>query len=199
MAPTQLNSLTSAGGRPLTPKEQQFVGEFLVDLNATQAAIRAGYSKRTARFIACEVLEKPRVQAALQAAIEARSRRTQVSADRVLLELSRVGFADPRRVLKADGTLLALKEWPDDIAAAVASIEFTSRKGADGVLEQIAKLRFWNKPEALHLIGRHLAMFHDGKDAEVPVPAAHGGRPMRVIFGGRYKPGSTALPAAAAR
>lgn len=68
----------------MTPRQQRFVDEYLVDLNATQAAIRAGYSKRTARSIGEENLTKPDISAAIQAAQAARSARVQVSQDEVL-------------------------------------------------------------------------------------------------------------------
>lgn len=68
----------------LTPKQQAFVNEYLVDLNATQAATRAGYSARTASVIGHENLTKPEVQAAIQAAMQKRAERTEITADYVL-------------------------------------------------------------------------------------------------------------------
>ncbi len=68
----------------LTPKQQAFVNEYLIDLNATQAAIRAGYSKKTARFIGAENLTKPDIEAAIAGAIGARAERTKIDSDWVL-------------------------------------------------------------------------------------------------------------------
>ena len=75
--------------RPLTAKQQAFVAHFLEDLNATQAALRAGYSAKTARAIGCENLTKPRIQAAIQKAMAVRSKRTEITADDVLRRLER--------------------------------------------------------------------------------------------------------------
>ncbi|MGW8180466.1 MAG: terminase small subunit [bacterium] len=80
-------------GKALTPKQRRFVEEYLVDLNSTQAAIRAGYSKKTARFIGSENLTKPNISEAIQEAMETRSERCEISADKVLNELAVVGFA----------------------------------------------------------------------------------------------------------
>jgi phage terminase small subunit len=79
----------------MTPKQQQFVQEYLVDLNATQAAIRAGYSPRTANRIASENLSKLDIQATIDSEIAERSRRTEVTLDRVVKELAAIAFADP--------------------------------------------------------------------------------------------------------
>ena len=68
----------------MTPKQRRFVDEYLCDLNATQAAIRSGYSKKTARFIGAENLTKPNIAAAIAAAVAKRSDRTEVTADYVL-------------------------------------------------------------------------------------------------------------------
>lgn len=71
----------------LTPKQQRFVEEYLKDLNATQAAIRAGYSAKTARSVGAENLTKPDVQAAVEAGRKAQSQRCQIDADYVLTRL----------------------------------------------------------------------------------------------------------------
>jgi phage terminase small subunit len=68
----------------LNPKQQRFVDEYLVDLNATQAAIRSGYSKKTAYSIGDELLKKPEVAARVQAAMDKRAERTEITADYVL-------------------------------------------------------------------------------------------------------------------
>jgi phage terminase small subunit len=117
----------------LTPKQRRFVDEYLVDLNATQAAIRAGYSarraasSRTAHVIGPENLGKPEIAAAVREAIDARAARTLVEADRVLHELSRVAFSDIRTLFDEQGALRNVADLSDDEAAAVAAV---------GVVEQ---------------------------------------------------------------
>jgi phage terminase small subunit len=83
----------------LTAKQARFVAEYLVDLNATQAAIRAGYSARTANEQAARLLANVSVAAAVAEAQAARGKRTEVTQDRVALELARIAFGDPRRVM----------------------------------------------------------------------------------------------------
>ena len=83
----------------LTPKQRAFVREYLIDLNATQAAIRAGYSEKAARSVAAENLTKPNIASAIDAAMKLRAERTDITADRVLKELAKIGFADIRKAV----------------------------------------------------------------------------------------------------
>ncbi len=79
----------------LTPKQEHFVKEYLVDLNGLKAAVRAGYSPKSAAVTAARNLKNPTVRAAVQDAMQRRARRTEVSQDRVLQELARIAFAAP--------------------------------------------------------------------------------------------------------
>lgn len=78
----------------LTEKQKRFCEEYLIDLNATQAALRAGYKEKTARSIASENLTKPDIQKYLKELMAERSERTEITADNVLKELEKVAFAD---------------------------------------------------------------------------------------------------------
>lgn len=83
----------------LTPKQELFVKEYLVELNATQAAIKAGYSKKTAEVIGFENLRKPKIQAAIQAAMDQRAERTEIKADDVLKYWHDIATADPNELI----------------------------------------------------------------------------------------------------
>ena len=86
--------------KALTPKESKFVDEYLVDLNATQAVIRAGYSERSARQIASENLSKPHIQTAIANARAEQQKRTLIEADKVVTEAWKIVFADPRELVE---------------------------------------------------------------------------------------------------
>lgn len=83
----------------LTPRQQRFVDEYLIDLNGTQAAIRAGYSHRSAAEQSARLLAKVSIAHAVAAAMAARSARTGVTQDRVVRELARIAFVDPTAVV----------------------------------------------------------------------------------------------------
>lgn len=144
----------------LTAKQAEFIRQYLVDLNATQAAIRAGYSKRTAKEIGTENLSKPAISAAIAEAMEERSRRTEVTADRVLQELARIGFADARKLFDANGALKSLDQIDDDTRGALV-IEVTEGTDDEGNPTFSRKLKLMCKLTALERLGKHLGLFRD--------------------------------------
>ncbi|MCP5004278.1 MAG: terminase small subunit [Planctomycetes bacterium] len=149
----------------LTNKQKRFVEEYLIDLNATQAAIRAGYSEKTAPQEASRLLTNVKIQSKVAEAQVNRSKRTEITQDRVLQELARIGFSDLRNVITPGGHLLNTQDWDDDTAASIASIEVvTNAKGEkdeDGcsVVEYTHKIKVWDKNSALEKIAKHLGMF----------------------------------------
>lgn len=150
----------------LTAKQKRFVEEYLVDLNATQAAIRAGYSQDTARSIGCENLTKPDIQDAINEAVEERSKRVEITQDMVLRELAMIAFVDIRQAFDANGNLLPIKDLPENIARAVAGIDIRKLKTFNGGDEDGSRKEEWthnlkliDKKGGLELLGKHLKMF----------------------------------------
>lgn len=137
----------------MTPKQEQFCLEYLVDLNATQAAIRAKYSPRTARAIAYRLLTKAAIQEEIAKLRIGQQERTQITADRVIEELARIAFARIDQVVECTGqtvTIRSFADLPEEVLAAVESVQKTK----DGI-----KVKFHNKIAALDQLGRHLGIF----------------------------------------
>ena len=158
----------------LTPKQIMFCQEYMVDLNATQAAIRAGYSEDTAKQIGSENLSKPALKAKIQEYMDLRSKRIEITADRVLSELSKIGFADIRKIVTGNA-LIDISDLDDDIACAISSVELVTRptgeKDEDGrpIIDRVHKIRLNDKKGALELMGKHLKLYtekteHTGAD-----------------------------------
>jgi len=161
--------------RPLTPKQERFVDEYLVDLNATQSAIRAGYSEKTAHSIGHENLRKPEIQALIERKRSKTAARLEVTRERVVNELARIAFSDIRSVVKwgriklqaSDGIpevvydidLIPSEEISDDAAAAVAEV----RKTREGL-----SIKLLDKKGALDSLGKHLGLFQAGDEDEPP-------------------------------
>lgn len=156
--------------RKLNLKQQAFCREYLIDLNATQAAIRAGYSAKTASEQSYDLLRKPQIAEEIQRGMRKRSERTEITADRVLSEIGRLAFADIRSVFDENGRLLPVHMLPAEVAASVSSIEVVTSRvpgGEPADVEHTAKIKFWDKRGSLELLGRHLKMFTDKVEVEV--------------------------------
>ena len=143
----------------LTAKQQRFVEEYLIDLNATQAAIRAGYSVKNAGKIGPELLGKTRIKNAIDKAMAERSRRTGINQDRVLLELAKIAFVNASDVINMDEATIKGEANREDTAA-IASVKVKTIPGEDGDIVE-REVKMCDKLKALELLGKHLGMFTD--------------------------------------
>lgn len=149
----------------LTDKQYKFVNEYLIDLNATQAAIRAGYSKNNADKIGPELLGKTRVQEYLNQRMKEREARTQITQDKVLQELAKIGFAnmaDYMKVGKDGDPFLDFSELTRDQTAALAEVtveDFKDGRGEEARDVRRVKFKLHDKRASLVDIGKHIGMF----------------------------------------
>ena len=140
----------------MTKKQKRFIEEYLIDLNATQAAIRAGYSPDTAYSIGNENMKKPEIKAKIDKAMAERSKRTGVNADRVVRELAKIAFVNADDVIDAETATLKPDAAREDTAA-IQSVKVKTF-GEDGLEREI---KMADKLKALELLGKHLGMFKD--------------------------------------
>ncbi|AMJ40688.1 terminase small subunit [Anaerotignum propionicum] len=146
----------------LKNQERRFVEEYLFDLNATQAAIRAGYSTVSAQSIACKLMKKTKVKNAIDIAMAERSRRTGVSQDRIITELARIAFINPSDFMDLNKAKVKETFSPDD-AAAVSGVKYKSFETESGGGTE-RNIEMHNKVKALELLGKHLGMFREKVD-----------------------------------
>ena len=140
---------SSQANRRLTPKEQQFVQEYAIDLNATKAAMRAGYSPKTARSIASETLQRPAVKTAIEKALRTNRERLQT--------LTAMAFGDTRAAITLDPEL-GLVVTPDPcIIQSVRRVTRTDRK--TGRTRRITSIKFVDRTRAILELGRRLGFF----------------------------------------
>lgn len=149
----------------LNARQVRFVEEYLVDFNATQAAIRAGYSKRTASEQGYDLLRKPQIAEAIQAKQRELSAKTGITVERVVQELARLAFSDIRKLYREDGSLKNPTELDDEAAAALAGVDVVELAGAmkvggeDGgqhAAMYVKKVKLWDKKGALETLLKHL-------------------------------------------
>ncbi len=151
----------------MTPKQTRFVQEYLIDLNATQAAIRAGYSAKTATEQGSRLLTNVKVQAAVQEAQAATAERTEVTVDRVVNELALIAFNDIGNYLTMEDGKVGRLDWsklPPGATKCIQEItqeEHTGGRGHDTGETRRTKFKLYSKKDALDLLGKHLGMFDD--------------------------------------
>ena len=151
----------------LTDKQKRFVEEYLIDLNATQAAIRAGYSINNADKIGSELLGKTRVSEAISKAMAERSRRTGISQDRVVNELAKIAFVNMLDVVDEEGRIRSTASQ-DDLAC-IESIKHKESSSINGDSTE-REVKIASKLKALELLGKHLGMWNDKLDVNMNVP-----------------------------
>lgn len=149
----------------LTDNQERFCQEYLKDLNATQAAIRAGYSEKlySAEVQGCRLLSNIKVKARINELMDARQKRTEITSDVVLQEILLLAKTDLSRAYDDNGKLLPIKEIPEDIRRAIAGVKVFEEFegfGKDRVkIGEVRELKLWDKPRALELLGKHLKLF----------------------------------------
>lgn len=152
------------GRKPgLNPKQEKFCREYVVDLNARAAAIRAGYKESDAGPAACKLLKLPHVKALIAELKGKQFKRLELSADNVLQELSKVGFVDPAGLFNLDGVMLPVHEIPEDIRRAISSFEVETLYAGIGAARvevgRVMKVKFWSKSHALDTLGKHFKLW----------------------------------------
>ena len=139
----------------LTPKQQRFVEEYLIDLNSTQSAIRAGYSAKTAAVIGAENLIKPNIAKAIQEAQNKRTEQTQIDSAYVLKRLVEIDQMDVLDIMDDDGNVKPLRDWPKIWRQYISNIETISVDDGEGWLK---KIKWPDKVKNLELLGKHVSV-----------------------------------------
>lgn len=148
----------------LTTKQRRFVDEYLVDHNATQAAIRAGYSAKTASETAYENIRKPQIEIAIQEALQKQQARTEITADWTLKEIYRLASFDPRKMYDENGNLKKIADMDDDTAACIGGIDVQESP----LGEVTKKFKIWDKNTALGNLAKHFKLLVDRLEASGP-------------------------------
>ena len=147
----------------VSKKAKLFIAEYPKDFNGAQAAIRAGFSAKTAAQAASRLLRNVYIRNAMREATEKRLNKVEIEAERVLTELAHIGFHDIRKIFNENHSLKSPGEWDDATAAAIAGVEvyeeFSGRGNDREHIGQTKKLKIFDKPRALELLGKHLSLF----------------------------------------
>lgn len=147
--------------RELTAKQARFVDEYMLDLNATQAAIRAGYSEKTAQEIGAENLSKPIIAAEIERRRAYRSQKTNIDAAWLLTRLADEAVADIADLYNENGSIKPVHEWPkiwrQGLVAGVKHIEVKDNEG-NATGDVIVDIKISDRIRRLELIGKHIGV-----------------------------------------
>lgn len=177
------DTTSAMSDRPLTEKQQRFIEEYLVDLNAKQAAIRAGYSEKGAEVTGSKLLANPKVSAAVSTARDQQSQRTLIEADRVIKELAVTALSDLGEVMDFSGDTLRMRpasQIPENARRAISSIKVKRRiegEGEDAREVEVIEFRMYDKLSALDKLAKHLGLYPGGKHPK-KVDVTSGGKPI---------------------
>ena len=159
--------------KKLNSKQENFCRQYLLDHNATQSALRAGYSKKTAGSQAHDLLKKPEIKKRIAQLTKPITEKLELTVEMILREISHIAFSNIKPFVDKEGNLVPIHKLKDSDAAAISSLdvdEITSGKLSIGTSK---KMKFHNKLKALELLGSHLALFKseladpfDGQDPD---------------------------------
>ena len=156
----------------LRKKQEKFCHEYLIDLNATQAAIRAGYSKHTATNTGYEIMMKHDIREYIKELMEDRTKRTEITGDMVIKELAKIAFITESDFYEEDGTVKQLSELTNDQRAGLASYYVKTIKDGEDTID-VPIFKTHDKRQALDSLGKHFGIFEKDNNQQKPDPVTH--------------------------
>jgi len=144
---------------------RRFVNAYVETLNGTKAAIAAGYSEHSAHSTSSRLLKKTKIQEM----IASRLAESELSSARTLREIGRVAYADVGEIFDEDGNLLSIKQLPEHVRAAIASVKVVKKDlvTGDGETDDIHEVKLWDKVKALEMAAKYLNLLDDNRDTNV--------------------------------
>lgn len=165
----------------LNELQERFAAEYVKDVNATQAAIRAGYSRKTAHAIGARLLKHVEVKALIDRMQAKVLDKAELSAARTLEEMRRLAFSNVQDLFDESGDLKPIHTLTREQAACIASLEVIMKNATagDGKVDRVLKIKVWDKPKVMEMLGKHFALLVERVQLEAGdslIEALHAGR-----------------------
>lgn len=148
-------------------KHRMFVFEYCIDQIATQAAIRAGYSPRTAGQQGSRLLKNANISDAIQYRLSGMMKDRQVTAERVISQIALHAFGNMQDMFDEEGRLLPIQDMPREVASQLAALDVTRRDFDDGSVEFLSKVKKSDSLKALEMLAKHLKVIKDEEPDEM--------------------------------
>lgn len=162
----------------LTDKQEMFCREYLIDLNATQAAIRAGYSAKTANRTASENLSKPDIQSRIAELKAQRNDLVGINATYVLNRLVEIDQMDVLDILTSTGELKLISQWPKVWRTTLSGLDVVEMSAEGNTAALVKKIKWPDKVKNLELLGKHISVQAFKEQIEQKVTATHNIMPI---------------------
>lgn len=157
--------------RSLSPRQKTFISAYLATNCATKAAIEAGYSAKSAAWQGNYLLKHPKVSKEINEKLKSSLEKYDITAERVLQEIAILAFSDVRKAYGENGSLLSMKDMPENIARAVSGVDIDELfEGTGQDREQVGftkKVRLWDKRAALELLAKYLKLLTDKVEIDI--------------------------------
>lgn len=153
-------------GDKLQPKQELFCKEYLIDFCGKQAAIRAGYSKKTANEQASKMLTNANIQTQIAKLSQKRNDKLDLSAEKIGREYKRIGFFDVRKLYDENGNLTPIHLLDDETAAAVCSVDYDEIYSNKENIGKTTKIKTNSKISALEALSKHIGFFKEDNEQQ---------------------------------
>lgn len=163
------NSNGNGSDGKLTIKQRMFISEYIIDYNATRAAVAAGYAAETAGIYANSLLKRPAVENAIQEKLKQLEKAAEITREKVLVEFAKLAFVDPQKFYDENGNLKSIPELDKDTAAALTGFDVsTTYINGEEQISVLKKIKFADKKASLDSLAKHLGMFIERQEISGP-------------------------------
>lgn len=159
---------------PLSERQKKFCDEYLLDFNGTQAAVRAGYSKKSAKEQGSRLLTKINVQQYLNTKKQKAAAKFEISHERTLQEIGKIAYSNIKSLFNEDGSLKKISDMTDEEACLLSSVEVDEIISEKKKIGETRKVKLWDKTKGLEMLAKHFKIYSDAPVTNTNIKLGYG-------------------------